>query len=131
MEELKRLALSTWDAFLGFFSDEEDPDEPFYDPVHLGAVCIVCLVVIGALYWLLWTLLAYEGGLFPKVHATLAVLFTSRTLKDFGYEQAPPYAMGALEGWVGNVTALGLCVLVLWALLHLYQTAQARSRRDV
>ena len=98
MPELQRLALRLRDGCLGFFSDDDDPEEPFFDPVHLGAVCMVCLVSIGALYWLLWTLLVYEGGLLPKLRAALAVLFTSRTLKDFGYERAP-YAMGAFEGW--------------------------------
>ena len=118
MEQLKRLALGLWGGLLGFFRDDEDLDEPFFDPVQLGAVCIVCFVVIGALYWLLWTLLVYEGGLFPKLRASAAVLFTSKTIKDFGYERAP-YAMGVFEGWVGNLTALGFCVLTLWALLHL------------
>jgi len=127
METLNRLALRSWEALLAFFSDEEDPEEPFYDPVQLGGVCIVCLVVIGALYWLLWALLVFEGGIFPKARAGLEVLLSSKTLKDFGYEQAP-YAMGAFEGWVGNVTALGLCVLTLWALLHLYRTAQKGVR---
>ena len=128
MAELKRLALGLREGLLGFFGDEDDADEPFFDPVQLGAVCIVCLVVIGALYWLLWTLLVYEGGLPAKLRAGLAVLFTSRTLKDFGYE-GTPYAMGAFEGWAGNLAALALCVLALWALLHLYRTAQEGARR--
>lgn len=110
------------------FSDEEDPQEPFYDPIHLGAVCIACLTAIGALYWLLWTLLAYEGGIVPKLRAGMAVLFTSKTLKDFGYE-ASPYAMGVFEGWVGNVAALVLCVLVLTALYRLYRAGQKRAAR--
>jgi hypothetical protein len=128
MEELKRLALGIRDGLLGFFADEDDADEPFFDPVQLGGVCIFCLVVIGALYWLLWTLLVFEGGLPDKLRAAWAVLFTPRTLKDFGYERAP-YAMGAFEGWFGNLTALGFCGLGLWALLHLYRTAQEGVRR--
>jgi hypothetical protein len=128
MPELKRLALALRDGLRGFFSDEDDPDEPFFDPVQLGGVCIVSLVIIGALYWLLWTLLVYEGGLAAKLRAGLAVLFTSRTLKDFGYEHAP-YALGAFEGWVGNLTALAFCALALWALLRLYRTAQEGVRR--
>ncbi|MDD5627501.1 MAG: hypothetical protein PHU21_00435 [Elusimicrobia bacterium] len=123
MPELKRLALRLRDGLLAFLSGEEDPEEPRFDPVQLGAVCIACLTVIGALYWLLWTLLVYEGGLQTKLRAGLAVLFTSRTLKDFGYEGAP-YAMGAFAGWAGNLCALGFCLLALWALLHLYRTAK-------
>ncbi len=106
-----------WDGLLSLFSDEEDPQEPFYDPVHLAAVCLLCLVAIGALYWLLWTLLAFEGGIFPKIKAGLAVLLTSKTLKDFSY----------LEGWLGNAVALIVCVLVLAALYRIYQAGQKRA----
>jgi len=125
LDNIRQQALRLWNGFLGLFADE-DPQEPFYDPVHLGGVCLVCMVVIGGLYWLLWTLLVYEGGIFVKLRAGLAVLLTPRTLKDFGYEGAP-YAMGAFAGWVGNVTALGLCMLLIWALFRLYRAARQVS----
>ena len=98
---------------------EDDPNEPYYDPVQLGGAVLVTLTAIGCLYWLLWTLLVYEGGLPTKLRAGLAVLSTSRTLKDFGYA-GTPYAMGAFEGWVGNVAALVLTLLVVAALYNLY-----------
>jgi len=131
MERLRQQALRFWTGFRDLFADEADPEEPFYDPIHIGAVCIVCLVVIGSLYWLLWTLLVYEGGLAPKLRAGLSLLCTSKTLKDFGYEQAP-YAMGVFAGWAGNLTALGLGILVLWALWRLHQAAaqSAPAGRD-
>jgi hypothetical protein len=56
--------VKTLKKIAGFFKwlDEEDaPSEPRYDPVHLGAVLVVTMTVIGMLYWLLWTLLVYEG----------------------------------------------------------------------
>ncbi len=127
MTALQRLGREIWAGLLDLFTDDDDPREPFFDPVHLGAVCIVCLTVIGALYWLLWTLLVYEGGLAPKVRAALEVLLTRRTLKDLGCE-GTPYAMGVFEGWVGNLAALLLAAAALWALLHLYRTA-ARARK--
>jgi hypothetical protein len=123
MDEMRRQALKLWESFVGIFSEAEDPDEPFFDPVHLGAVCIACMAAIGGLYWLLWTLLVYEGGIFPKLRATLAIVFTGKTLKDFGYEAAP-YAMGVFEGWVGNLIALVLTILLVGALHHLYRTAK-------
>src|SRR5262249_5783942 len=86
--------------------DEEDPNEPIYDPVALGGVVIVTLVFITCLYWLLWTLLVYEGGLFPKIAATLAILIKGKKASDFGYE-GTPYAMGVFEGWLANLIALG------------------------
>jgi hypothetical protein len=100
MTGLRRLGLKLWEGALDLFSDEDGAPEPGFDPVHLGAVCIACLTVIGLLYWLLWSLLVYEGGLFAKG-----------------------------EGWLGNLAALGICVLVLWALLHLYRTAETGKRR--
>ncbi|OGS09543.1 MAG: hypothetical protein A3J70_01625 [Elusimicrobia bacterium RIFCSPHIGHO2_02_FULL_61_10] len=115
--KVKKTAKSI-DSFLKRLEDE-NPDEPFYDPVHLGAVLIVNLVVVGALYWLLWTLLVYEGGIFVKISAGFSVLLTSKTPADYGY-RGSPYAMGAFEGWMGNVMALALTLLVIAALHRLY-----------
>lgn len=100
MDALRRLGLRIWEGALDLFTGEDGDGEPAFDPVHLGAVCIVCLAVVGLLYWLLWTLLVYEGGLFSRG-----------------------------DGWFGNLAALGICVIALWALLHLYRTAQAATRR--
>ena len=124
MNTLKKL----WPAFLALFDDKENPVEPLYDPVHLAAVAMICLAVIGGLYWLLWTLLVYEGGLFLKLRAGASVLFTSKTPKDFGYEAAP-YAMGAFTGWMGNLIALALTLLLVWALFHLYQETTRKHPR--
>jgi len=107
---------------LDLFSDVEDPEEAVYDPVHLGAAILICMVAVGCLYWLLWTLLVFEGGLFLKLSAGLKVLFTSKTAADFGYE-GTPYAMGAFEGLFGNLAALALCAVVVTALHRLYRQA--------
>ena len=56
---MKRLAL--WRSWVELF-EEEAPEEPRYDPIHLAAVFIACQVVVGALFWLLWTAMVYEGG---------------------------------------------------------------------
>lgn len=118
---MKKISVA-WASFLDLFEDD-DPEEPFYDPVHLGAVFVVFLVGVGCLYWLLWTLLVFEGGLFLKLGAAAQVLFTDKTAKDFGYEGSP-YAMGVFEGWFGNLAALALCLVVLAALHRLYHEAE-------
>lgn len=87
--ELKRL--------LALF-EEPAPSEPAYDPVHLGAAAIGTLIVIGLMYWLLWTLLVYEGGLF-----------------SFG------------EGRVGNVLALLTLAGAVAALHRLYFAAKRHA----
>ena len=118
--------LSVLKKGVDLFDVADDPQEPAYDPVHLGAVLVINLVVIGALYWLLWTLFVYEGGLFIKIGAILQVLFTSKTLKDFGYEDSR-YQMGVFEGWLGNLLALVLTILIIAALHHLYRRAALKK----
>lgn len=101
------------DRLKDLFADDP-PEEPFYDPVHLGTVLVGTLTAFGCLYWLLWTLLVYEGGVFMKASAFLRVLFTSKTLRDFGYEG--PWARGVFEGWPGTLGALAVALVLLGAL---------------
>ena len=105
-----------WRRWTDLFEGEDAADEPFYDPVHLAGVLIACLVAIGALFWLLWTLLVYEGGLPSKAAALASVLFGGRTLADYGWTGAPD-RLGVFEGWPANVAALLISGGVL-AFLH-------------
>lgn len=119
---LKRLG-AAWDAF----DAEDDPAEPFYDPVHLGGVLIVAMVVAGALFWLLWTLLVFEGGLFPKLGALLDLALSRRSLAELGYRGA--WDRGVFEGWLGNSVAAALAVLLCASLHRLHARAASRRRK--
>lgn len=88
-------------SVLALFDDTEDPAEPRYDPTHLATVLVSCMVVAGVLFWLLWTLLVYEGGLPSK----LSALASGANRPD------------ALEGLGANLVALALTSLVV-ALLY-------------
>lgn len=110
-----------------FLQQEDDPDQPYYDPVHVGGVVIVTFFAVGCLYWLLWTLLVYEGGIFLTLKAIAQLLFTSKTPRDLGFE-GYPYAMGAFEGAVGNLSALASCIALLWVMRRLYVRASRRRR---
>lgn len=89
-----------------FFSDQDvDPDEPAYDPVHVATMIILVIVGIALLFWLLWALMVCEGGLFSKIIPFFKVVFTRKTLADFGYE-GYPYELGIFEGWIVNCGAL-------------------------
>ncbi|MDE2312904.1 MAG: hypothetical protein KGL04_01860 [Elusimicrobia bacterium] len=116
-----------WSVFSELFDPDDDPQEPFYDPAHLGAVLIGTLAAAGALYWLLWTLLVYEGGLFLKLRAVWAVAFDGKTLKDFGYQGS--FDQGIFQGWMGNAGALVFCLLALAGLYWVYQTGKAQAER--
>lgn len=50
-----------WKSWLELF-EEEDPDAPRFDPVHLAVVLVACQAAVGLLFWLLWTAMVYEGG---------------------------------------------------------------------
>jgi hypothetical protein len=109
------------------FDDTEDPDEPVFDPVQLGAAVLITFTAMGLLYWLLWTLLVFEGGFFPKVLPSLQVLFTSKTMKDFGYQG--PWDRGLFEGILGNSVSFILTVAVAWGLRSLYRDAARHQRK--
>lgn len=103
--------LSSWADWL----DQEDPEEPAFDPVQLGAALVICLVAVGALFWLLWTLLVFEGGIEGKV-AALARLAGGK-----------PYSPDDFEGWLGNVGALALSIMAFAGLRRLYVEAARRA----
>ncbi|MBI4387120.1 MAG: hypothetical protein HY551_07040 [Elusimicrobia bacterium] len=121
-----KAARRAWTRIEDLFMGEDDPDEPYYDPIHIGGAIVITLTAVGCLYWLLWTLLVYEGGIFQKAYALAELLWTSKTLSDLGYK-GYPYALGAFEGTLGNVGALGLCILAIAALGRLYRRAAGRG----
>ena len=107
---------SAWRRWVGLFEDADDPRAPHFDPVHLAVVLVATQVVIGALYWLLWTLFVYEGGLPAKVGPFLSVAIGARSLRDYGWLGTPDH-QGAFEGWAANLVALllsGLLVALLF-----------------
>lgn len=108
-----------WAKLLSLFDDERDSQEPFYDPVHLGAMIVLVIFSMGALFWLLWTLLVYGGGLFRKIVPAFQVLFTEKKLSDFGWV-GYPFELGVFEGFIANCVALvfltALIIGIWWML---------------
>lgn len=104
--------MNAWKRWVALFEDKDDPAEPHYDPVHLAAVLVACLVAIGALFWLLWTLLVYEGGLPLK----LVTLLTP----------GKPAHRVTMEGWQANLAAL---ILTAYVVLLLRKADRGPSRR--
>lgn len=50
-----------WSSWVDLFN-EEPPDAPRFDPVHLAVLFVAVQAVVGVLFWLLWTAMVYEGG---------------------------------------------------------------------
>ncbi|MEW6556411.1 MAG: hypothetical protein AB1349_03550 [Elusimicrobiota bacterium] len=118
-----------WLWFCDVFSDEENPDEPIYEPVHIASMIVLTLFGISILYWLFWSLLVYKGGLVSKIIPFLSVIFTSKTLASFGYE-GYPYEMGIFEGWITNVVALLFLCLLVWRIVKIVKGEQPQSARN-
>ena len=74
-----------WKSWVELF-EEEGPDVPRFDPIHLAVVLVACQAAIGVLFWLLWTAMVYEGG------------------------------FGSGEGKIGNVLALIILAAIVEAL---------------
>jgi hypothetical protein len=117
-----------WNKALDAFDGEDGPDEVRYDPVAVGGIVVGCLAAFGVLFWLLWALLVCEGGLFVKIGPFLQVVFTSKTLRDFGYEGFP-YQLGIFEGWIVNAAALVLCVALVVGLWKLWVDTNPGRRK--
>jgi hypothetical protein len=95
--------VKAWKAYAALFEDD-DPAEPRYDPVHLAGVLIGVQVAAGALFWLLWTLLVYEGGIGASIPSLLR--------GDKGWD--------AHRGLWGHLCAFAILVAALSALHRSY-----------
>ena len=91
--------MRAWRAFTELFEDDRE-GEPHFDPIHLAGVLIAVQVVAGALFWLLWTLLVFEGG----IAASVGGLLRGATGPD------------ARRGLWGHLSAFAITVTVLTAL---------------
>ncbi|MFC1501265.1 hypothetical protein ACFL58_02305 [Elusimicrobiota bacterium] len=112
--------------FIDFFSDKEDVNEPHYDPLHIGAMIIIVLFAITLLFWLLWSILVFGGGIQAKILPFLTVLFTSKNVSDFGYI-GYPYEMGIFEGWVTNTVAFSFLVLLIFLIWYIFNQKQKNT----
>lgn len=99
-----------WKAFADLF-ENDDPAEPRYDPVHLAGVLVATQAAAGVLFWLLWTLLVFEGGLAVKLGALLSGARDPESLR----------------GLWGNIGAL-LLTLALFVALHRLDRRRADGR---
>jgi cbb3-type cytochrome oxidase subunit 3 len=99
--------------------DDKPTDEPVYDAVHFGSMIVLVIFSISIVFWLLWSLLVFGGGIQSKVQPCLEMIFTAKTAADFGYV-GYPYEMGAFEGWPTNVAAFIFTVLIISGIWHLF-----------
>lgn len=119
LEKKRNVFLRAWDLVIDIFEDEQE-DDAGYDPVHIGAMIVIVLFALAILFWLLWSLLVFEGGLFPKIIPFLKVIFTGKTLQDYGYE-GYPFELGIFEGWIVNVGALVFLILLIVGIVVIFR----------
>ena len=100
-----------------------NPGEPVYDPVHIGMMIVFVLFALTLLFWLLWSLLVFGGGIQAKVLPFLQIIFTSKTAADFGYV-GYPYEMGVFKGWPTNLVAFIFTFLLIVAIWHIFKRSE-------
>jgi len=79
---------SLWRRWVDLFEAQDDPEAPHYDPVHLAVVLVASQVVIGCLYWLLWTVFVYEGGITHRLRLAHVVALAVCALAIAALEEA-------------------------------------------
>jgi len=122
---MKRLIKGIWEIIVDIFKDEKEEE---YDPVHIGGMIILVIFFISIIYWDLWALVIYKGGLFRKVVPFLTVLFTSKTLEDFGYNFF--WDAGVFEGWLTNFIAFLFLLFFIFIIIRIFKKTQGRMIPD-
>lgn len=117
-----------WKNLVALVSDEENPEEPVYDPTHFAAMIVIVIFTVGILFWLLWTLVVYEGGIFPKILPAIQVLFTGKTLQDFGWI-GYPYELGIFSGFIANTIALILSIALIVGIWWIFKEPQSDTNK--
>lgn len=90
----------------------ENGNEINYAPVHFASMIVLTLFGITIFFWLFWSLLVYEGGIFGKIIPFFKLIFTNKKLKDFGY--IGWFEAGTFDGWLTNFSALVLLCVFLY-----------------
>lgn len=126
VEKRRNLFLRVWDIITGFLEDEENEEEPQYDPAHIGAMIVLVLLGISVLFWLFWSLLVFKGGLFEKIKSFLLVVFTQKKLADFGYEHW--HEQGIFDGWITNLVALIFLFFLIWGIWSIFKKTEKKDK---
>ncbi len=110
-----------------FADDKVNPEEPGYDPVHIGIMIVSVLAGLTVLFWLLWALLVFGGGIQSKLVPLVKLIFTGKTAADLGYV-GYPYEMGPFEGWPTNIGALVLTIGLIVLIWHIFKRSEKKGR---
>ncbi len=122
-----------WRELAQTVEEDDFSSEPIYDPAHVGGMIVTVIFVLGALFWLLWTLLVFGGGLFIKIGPALMVLCKQKTLADYGWV-GYPYEQGIFEGFVGNLIAFVITLTLMicvWAVFFKGETNVADQESKI
>ena len=119
MDNKRNIFLRMWDIISGIFQEEDANDDAGYDPAHVGAMVVIVIFVIAILFWSLWSLLVFKGGLFEKIAPFFQLVFTKKTLVDFGYEGW--HDQGIFNGWVTNLVSLLFLCFLCWIVNSIFK----------
>ena len=81
-----------------------------YDPAHIGAMIVLVLFALTVLFWLLWSLLVFKGGILTKCWGLVQMA-----------SGGGPVEAQLWDGWVINLAALFLSGLVVAAISWIFK----------
>jgi hypothetical protein len=94
--------------------------EPEYDPAMFATMILLVILTAGVLFWLLWTALVYQGGIFAKIQALWWVLSGKKSWAEL-VSPDWPIAAGIFSGWLANVVAVMIILASIILLYRFYQ----------
>ncbi|RLD17276.1 MAG: hypothetical protein DRI36_04195 [Caldiserica bacterium] len=114
-----------WKIVVDIFEEEEEVE---YDPVHIGGMIILTIFFMAIIYWDLWALIVYKGGIFKKIIPFFSIIFTSKTLKDYGYSFF--WDAGVFDGWLTNLIALIFLLFFIFIIIKIFKKTEGRLIPD-
>jgi len=109
----------------------EKEDEPQYDPQMFGAMVVGVIFTAGLLFWILWTALVYQGGIFGKISVLWLVLSGQKKWSEL-VPAGLPVSVSVFSGWLANLVATIVIFAIVAFLYYFYQKRfSARDKNEL
>jgi hypothetical protein len=90
--------------------ENKTTDDSGYDPAHIGAMIVLVFFALTVLFWLLWTLLVFKGGILTKCWGLLQIV-----------SGRGPVEAELWDGWVINIAALMLSGSAIYGIKWIFK----------
>ncbi|MFH1784076.1 MAG: hypothetical protein ABH868_04190 [bacterium] len=82
-----------------------------YDPANVAAMIVIIIFTFAVLFWLLWSLLVFKGGILTKMIMLFHIVIGKQASSAFG--------VSAWDGWIINTGALLIAAFFTTAVVRI------------